>query len=98
MYAATVEHDDTVGGAHGRETMRDHERRTPARQTLQRLRDLPLALGVERACRLVEQQDRAIRKQRPRDRQPLPLTAGELDPALPDVGCKPLRQPLDEIE
>ena len=60
--------------------------------------DLALARGVERAGRLVEQQDRPIREQRPRDRQPLALAAGELDAALAEIGVEALRQALDELQ
>ena len=47
----------------------------PARQPLHRLLHRALALGVERARRLVEQQDRRVAQDRPRDRQPLALAA-----------------------
>ena len=67
MNAATLHHDDPVGVVHGRQPVRDHERGAAVREPLQRRRDLALALGVERTRRLVEQQDRPVGQQRPRD-------------------------------
>ena len=83
--ASALEHDDAVGVAHGGEAMGDDERRAAAREMLEGLRDLALAFGVERARRFVEQQDRAVGEERARDRDALPLAAGELDAALAEV-------------
>ena len=57
-----------------------------------------LALRVERAGRLVEQQDRPVGEQRARDRKALALAAGQLDAALAERGVEALRQALDELE
>src|SRR5689334_8507430 len=84
--------------AHGREAVRDHERRSSAGKAVERLRDLALAFGVERARRLVEQQDRPVGEDRARDGDSLALAAGELDPALAQVGVELLRQALDEFQ
>ncbi len=46
--------------------------------------DEPLALGVEVARRLVQDQDPRIGEQGPGDRDPLPLPAAELDAPLAD--------------
>ena len=56
------------------------------------------ARGVERARRLVEQQDRPVGEQRARDRQALLLAAGKRDAALAERRVEPLRQALDELE
>ena len=69
----------------------------PARQPLQRLLHRALALGVERAGRLVEQQDRRVAQDRAGDREALALAAGEHHAALADLGVVALRQPGDEL-
>ena len=46
--AAVVEDDDLVGVAHGREPVRDRDRRPPLGEPVERLLDEPLGLGVER--------------------------------------------------
>ena len=60
----------------------------PRSSALQRLLHQALALGVERAGRLVEQQDRPVGEQRARDRQALALAAGELHAALAELACR----------
>ena len=80
--AAGVEHHDLVGAAHGGEAVRDDQHRPVAHQLLDGLLHQPLALGVERAGGLVEDQDGRVAEQRPRDGHPLPLAAGEARPLL----------------
>ena len=53
---------------------------------------LALALGVERAGRLVEQQQRRIAQDRPGDRDALALTAGQANPLLAEEAVEALRQ------
>ena len=50
----------------------------------QRVLHEQLRLGVERRRRLVENQDRRILQQRTRDREPLPLAAGQPLPSFAD--------------
>src|SRR5262245_38953720 len=70
----------------------------PARQGgLEALLDRPLGGGVEVAGRLVEDQDLRPPQQRPGDRQPLPLAAREVGPALADDRLVPPRQARDEL-
>ena len=64
--------------------MRDDERRAVPHQVRQRLLHQPLGFGVERRGRLVEDQDRRVLQERPRDRQPLPLAARQPLAALAD--------------
>ena len=45
-HAPRVEHHYLVGVAHGRETVRDHEHRAPARELRERLLDPGLVLGI----------------------------------------------------
>src|SRR5262245_48924656 len=52
---------------------------------------------VEMRGRLVQDQDRGIREQRPRDRQPLALTAREPVAFLADRRVQPLGQRVDPV-
>ena len=60
-------------------------------------RMLRLGRRVDRCGRVVEDQDARVDRERARDRDALPLAAGERDPALADHGVVALRQPLDEL-
>ena len=84
--AAFVEHDDLIGVDHRREPVRDRDRGAALRHRVQRVEDLGLGAAVERAGRLVEDQDRRILEQGPRDRDALLLAARQLEPALADLG------------
>ena len=77
-----VEDEDAVGVADGAQAVRDEEARARAHDALERALHDRLALGVERARRLVEDQDPRVLQQRARDGQALPLAAGEVDAAL----------------
>ena len=66
-------------------------------QVLQRRLDLALRLGVDGRGRLVEDQDARIDQQRPGDRDPLPLAAGERLAALADERVVAVGQPQDEL-
>ena len=92
-----VEHDERVHAAHGRQPMRDHDRRPARHQRPERVLNERLALGVERARGLVEDQDRRVLQDRARDRDALALSAGELDAALADERVVAVRQRLDEL-
>ena len=53
-------------------------------QVRERVLHEQLGLGVERRGRFVEDQDRRVLQERARDREPLPLPAGQALPALAD--------------
>src|SRR4029079_9440098 len=55
------------------------------------------ALGVERACRLVEDQNRRVLQDRACDRDPLALAPGKLDSALTPERVVAVGQRLDEL-
>ena len=95
--AAVLHQQDQVRAADGGQPVRDHERRSPGEQRRHRRLDQLLALGVEVARRLVEDQDLRRRQDRPRDRQPLLLAAGELHAALADERLVAVRQLDDEL-
>ena len=69
----------------------------PARDAEQVGIDQRLALRVERAGRLVEDQDARIGDQRARDREPLALAAGEVGRAFLDEGLVAIRHAFDEL-
>ncbi len=95
--AAAVDGDDAVAAADGREPVRDDEHRSPAADLLHALLDDALALVIERARRLVENEDARIGDERARDRQPLLLAAREAAAALADDRVVALRQLEDEV-
>ena len=95
--AAAVEHDDLVGVAHGREPVRDRDRRPPLGEPLERLLHRALGLRVERRGRLVEDEDRRVAQDRPRDRDALLLAAREAVAALADDRVVALGQRGDQL-
>src|SRR5690606_1976664 len=95
--AAPVEDEDAVGAADGREAVGDDERGAPLRQPVERLLHGPLALGVERARRLVEEEDGGVLQDGPRDGDPLALPARELHAPLADRRRVALGERRDEV-
>ena len=90
MIAPALHHRDPVGVAHRRQPVRDDQHGAPRHQALERQLHHALALGVERARRLVEQQDRPIGEDRARDREALPLAAGQAHAALAEIAREAL--------
>ena len=70
-----IHHDHPVGQRDHAYAMRDHERRAIARKFLQHVEDQLLALNIDLACRLVEQQNFGIAEDRAGERNSLPLAA-----------------------
>ncbi len=95
--AASVDGDDPVGAADGGEAMGDDEHGAALRDALHVLLDDPLALIVERAGRLVEDEDARIGHQRAGDGEALALAAREAAAALADHGVVAIRQFEDEF-
>src|SRR6185295_19646453 len=62
-----VELEHAVGARGELETMRDHDRRAAAHDRFVSLGHLPLGLRIQRGAGLVENQDRRVRQERPRD-------------------------------
>ena len=69
----------------------------PSRSRREVLLDGALRFGVERARRLVEDEDGRLLVDRARDRDPLALAPRNGDPDLSDPGLVSERQPLDEL-
>ena len=78
--------------------MGDHQGGPLVHQPVERLLDGQLALGVERAGRLVEQQDGRVAEQRAGDGDALALAARQPHAARAEMGGEALRQRLDEGE
>ena len=95
--ASALDRDDAVGAAHRREAMGDDEDRAPLRNAPHVVLDDPLALVIERARRLVEDQDARIGDEGARDGDALALAAGEIAAALADDRVVAFRQLQDEV-
>src|SRR5256714_6366620 len=96
-HASAIEHQHAVGAAYGAEPVRDDQRAAPAQQLLHRFFHQALALVVQTARRLVEDDDGGVLEKHSGERDTLALTAGKLDAALAHPRLEPLRQPLDEL-
>src|ERR1700758_3824310 len=75
--AAAVENGDPLGLKYGGEAVRDDEHRAAIHHAVEGLLDEALALRIERTRRLVEEKQRRVAQERPRDRDPLSLPAGK---------------------
>src|SRR5580704_13351183 len=91
------EHEDRIGRDQRGQPVRNDDQRAALGDAHQIGVDDRLALGVERARRLVEDQDPRVGDQRAGDRQPLPLTARQIGRAFVDEGVVAALQPLDEF-
>ena len=83
--ASVIEHEDEVGVGDGRQPVRDDEHRAAGEQPIHGFLDQTLGFGVERGSRFVENQNWRIDEQRARDRDALPLAAGEPVPRSPRI-------------
>src|SRR5206468_9574299 len=95
--AAVIEDDDLVGVAHGREAVRDRDRRASFGEPVERVLHEALRLRVERARRLVEHEYRWVAQHRSRDCDALLLSAREAVAALADDGVVAVRQRRDYV-
>src|SRR5262249_6786414 len=84
--AAVLEDDDDAGVADRRKAMGDDERGATVQQPAESAFDLLLGADVDRARRLVEDQDPWIGEQRTREGNELALTEREPEAALAELG------------
>lgn len=82
--ASPVDREDAVGAAYRRKAVSDHDSSAPLADAPHVVLDDPLALVVERARRLVEDQDARVGDEGAGDCDPLPLSAREAAAALAD--------------
>ena len=86
-----------VGVADRREAVGDDERGAAVEQAAQRALDAALGADVDRARRLVEDQDARVGEQRARERDELPLAEREAEAALAELRVVAVLEPLDEL-
>ena len=89
------QHDDLVAVADGAEPMRDDDAVQPRRRTASSISDF--GRGIERARRFVEHENRRLADQRPRDLQPLTLSAAEVAAAFLHGGLIALVARFDHL-
>ena len=64
-----VQHQDPVGVPHRGKAMGDDDARAACERAPERAQDLRLGLGIDRAQRVIEDEDRRLLRQRARDRR-----------------------------
>ena len=94
---AVFEHDDLVGEGDRREAVGDDDRRPAAHRLAQAVANPRFGGRVDGRRRVVEDQDAWVDDECAGDRESLPLTARERDPALADDRVVAVRQRLDEL-
>src|ERR1041384_5449608 len=94
---ALLEDQDDVGVHHRAEPVSDNDRALASEQSIEGLLHEVLGLRIERARRLVEDDELGVLQDRPSDRDALLLPAGELDAALADAGRVLVVEALDEL-
>src|SRR5260370_22275119 len=82
---ALIEHDEPVEARDRRQAMRDGDDRAASHQPVELLLDRRPDLRIERPGSLVENQDRGVLEDHPRDRDALALPTRQLDAALADM-------------
>ena len=95
--APAIKHQDAVGVDNAGEAVRQNERGTSGHEPIDRVLNDCFVLGIDRGQRLVENENRRVAKERPRDRQPLPLAARQPQSALADDRRIALRQRGNEV-
>ena len=94
---AAVEHENAVRVAHGREAVRDDERRAAGAQPAERGEHDLLGNGVEGGRRLVEDENRRVLDDRARDAQSLAFAAGQAAAGLGDFRIVAFGEMRDEF-
>ena len=97
QHAALVQHQDGVAVGQRRQPVRHDHHGAAARHVRQVGVDQGLAFRIERAGRLVQDQDARVVHQGAGDRQALPLAAGQVGRAFLDQRLIAVRQALDEL-
>ncbi len=92
---AVLEVEHPFGQPDRRQPVGDDDQRRVELAT-ERVRDLRLDRWIDRARRVIQDEDPRLPHERASDRDPLPLTARERVTALPDHGRVAAGEPLDE--
>src|SRR5262249_33811099 len=90
-----LEDDDEVCATDRREPVRDHECRASGEQPLEPGFDHPLGADVHGRCRLVENEDARIGKQRPREGDELALPQRQPEASLAKLRVVAVLEPFD---
>ncbi len=94
---AAIEYHNFVGAPDSGEPVRDHDHRAVAHQGLERPLHQHFRFGVQMRSSFVQDQDRRVLEQCPRDGQTLSLAAAELGTTFADHGVIARRHALDEF-
>ena len=92
-----IEHDEPIGPPQRGQPVGDRDRRPPGDEPVDRRLNDRFGLGIDARRGLVEDQDPRVYQQRPGDREPLPLAAGEATAAFADAGVVGQRLRKDEV-
>ncbi len=95
--ASPVEDDEAVHAGDGAQAVGDHEGRASVHEPPQGVLDEDLALRVQGAGRLVEQQDRGVAQDGPGQGDALALAARELHAPLPHQRGEALGELVGEL-
>jgi len=96
-HSSLFNHQDLVSTANGGQPVGDHEGSTALHQLGEAGLDHRLRFGIQGTGGFIEYENAGLGQQRPGDGKPLPLAAGELDPALSHDGVVLLRESLGEF-
>ena len=94
---AALDHEDGVRIGERRQSVGYDDNGSPLCNATQIIADDRLAIGVERARRLIEDEEPRVRHQRAGNGETLLLAAGEVLRILLQHGLEAARQPLDEL-
>ena len=94
---AGVEHEHAIGVLGGRQPVRDRDHGPPGGQPPQRLGGAPLGRRIDRARRLVQDQQARVGDLRARERDELALADGEGLAPLADRRVEPVGQRVDPV-
>src|SRR5262249_52350821 len=94
---ALLDHQYLIGAANGGKAMRDDEGRASLHEIRKALLNQLLRLGVQAGGGFIEDQYARLRKDGPRNGNPLSLSAGELHAAFANHGVILILEGLGEL-
>ena len=92
-----LQHNNPVGSPGRRKPMGNDKSSPPAAQSIQALQKRLFSGGIQCAGGFVENQDRRVLKEGPRNRNALAFTAGKCRSALTDRRAVAIREPINEL-
>ena len=88
--ASALEHHDPIGIPYGAEAMRNDEGGSPLHEMIERFLDEMLALGIQGAGGLIEDEESGVLEQGSSNGNALLLSARQSDASFTDRGLVPL--------